>query len=212
VPLDAVGRDDEVSLDLLEEFRTIGVFFRIGGKRPTLFSFLKQAGVALPDNPSDQRRLFEGGRDSLLSKYSAKFVDRPPAFWETTLTSDVAQSRLIGDVDQTILEVAADPDAAWAALADNGLVQEFTVMVKERYGFEAPGSSPMEWVREFVAMVALTETFLGYGEPSDFPLKNKLPRLTVRAQHVAFVQRWLETPSIVPPGTSASKRSRQTWT
>ena len=145
----------------------------------------------MPDSSSDQRRLFEGGRDSLLAKYSAKFVDRPPAFWETTLTPDVAQSRLIGDVDQTILEVAADPDAAWVGLADNGLVQEFTAMVKERYGFEAPGSSPMEWAREFVATVALTETFLGYGEPSDFPLKKKLPQLTVRAQHVAFVQRWL---------------------
>ncbi len=189
--LDAVGRDDEVSLELLEEFRAIGIFFRIGGKRPTLFSFLKQAGVALPDSPTDQRRLYEGGRDSLLAKYSAKFSDRPPVFWETTLTPDVAQSRLIGDVDQTILEVAADPDAAWAVLADKGLDQEFTVMVKERYGFEAPGRSPEEWVREFVTTVALTETFLGYGEPADFPLKNKLPPLAVRAQHVALVQRWL---------------------
>ena len=91
--LDATDRDDDVCLDLLEEFRAVGVFFRIGGKKPTLFSFLKQAGVVLPDGPSDQRRLYEGGRDSLLAKYSAKFVDRPPVFWETTLTPDVAQSR-----------------------------------------------------------------------------------------------------------------------
>ncbi|WNZ59538.1 PglZ domain-containing protein [Myxococcus sp. MxC21-1] len=189
--LDATNRDDEVCLDLLEEFRAIGVFFRIGGKRPTLFSFLKQAGVALPDGPSDQRRLYEGGRDSLLAKYSAKFVDRPPVFWETTLTPDVAQSRLIGDVDQTILELAADPDTAWAALHEKGLGQELAVMVKERYGFEAPGRAPTEWVREFVTTVALTETFFGYGEPADFPLKNKLPPLPVRAHHVALVHRWL---------------------
>ena len=39
--------------------------------------------------------------------------------------------------------------------------------------------------------VAVTETFLGYGEPSDFPLKNKLPPLALRARHVALVQRWL---------------------
>ena len=189
--LDAGGRDDEVSLELLEEFRAIGVFFRIGGKRPTLFSFLKQAGVALPDSPSDQRRLYEGGRGSLLAKYSVKFVDRPPVFWETTLTSDVAQSRIIGDLDQTIFEVAADPDAERAALADKGLDQEFTAMVRERYGFEAPGRSPADWIRELVTTVALTETFLGYGEPSDFPFKNKLPPLPVRANHVALVQRWL---------------------
>lgn len=189
--LEASKRDDEVSLDFLEEFRAIGVFFRISGKRPTLFSFLRQAGVVLPDGPSDQRRLYEGGRDSLLAKYSAKFVDRPPVFWETTLTPDVAQSRLIGDVDQTLFELAADPDAAWAALHENGLDQELVVMVRERYGFEAPERRPSEWVRDFVMTVALTETFIGYGEPADFPLKNRLPALPVRQHHVALVHRWL---------------------
>lgn len=189
--LDVSGRDNEVSLDLLEEFRTIGVFFRIGGKRPTLFNFMKQAGVALPDAPSDQRRLYDGGRDLLLAKYTAKFIDRPAVFWAATLTPDIAQARLIGDVDQTILELAADPDAAWAGLADKGLDREFETMVKERYGFEAPGSSPAAWIREFATTVAFTETFLGYGEPTDFPLKNKLPPLAVRPHHVTLVQRWL---------------------
>ncbi len=189
--LDASNRDDDVCLDLLEEFRAIGVFFRFGGKRPTLFSFLKQAGVALPDGPADQRRLYEGGRDSLLAKYSAKFVDHPPVFWETTLTPDVAQSRLIGDVDQTLFELAADPDAAWAALHEKGLVQELVVMVKERYGFEASALAPSEWVRDFVTTVALAETFLGYGEPPDFPLKNKLPPLPVRQHHITLIHRWL---------------------
>lgn len=189
--LDATDRDDDGCLDLLEEFRAVGVFFRIGGKKPTLFSFLKQAGVVLPDGPSDQRRLYEGGRDSLLAKYSAKFVDRPPVFWETTLTPDVAQSRLIGDVDQSLFELAADPDAAWAALHEKGLDQELVVMVKERYGFEAPGRAPSDWVRDFVTTVALTETFLGYGEPADFPLKGKLPPLPLRQHHVALVHRWL---------------------
>src|SRR5690606_35857959 len=108
--LDATDRDDDVCLDLLVEFRAVGVFFRIGGKKLTLFSFFKQAGVALPDGPSDRRCLYEGGRDSLLAKYGAKFVDRPPVFWETTLTPDVAQLRLIGDVDQSLFELAADPD------------------------------------------------------------------------------------------------------
>lgn len=189
--LDAPERGDVVPLELLEEFRSVGVFFRIGGKRPTLFSFLKQAGVRLPENPSDQRRLYEGGSNSLLGKYSAKFVDRPPVFWETTLTPDVAQSRLIGDVDQTILDVAADPDGAWAALREKGLDRELVVMVKERYGFEATDRAPSEWVRDLVATIALTETFLGYGEPADFPLASKLPPLPLRAHHVDLVRRWL---------------------
>ncbi len=196
--LDAPNRGDETSLDLLEEFRALGVLFRIGGKRPTLFSFLKQAGVALPENPSDQRRLYDGGRDSLLAKYSAKFVDRPSVYWETTLTPDLAQSRLIGDVDQTLLDLAADPDGAWDLLREKGLEREFVVMVKERYGFEAPDRAPAEWMRDFVTTVALTETFLGYREPGDFPLLNKLPPLPLRSHHVALVHRWLRDAEFRP--------------
>lgn len=58
-------------LELLAEYRLTGVLWRLGGKRPTLFSFLRHAGVKLPDNPSEQRRLYDGGRNSLLAKYVA---------------------------------------------------------------------------------------------------------------------------------------------
>ena len=196
--LDAPDRGEETRLDLLEEYRATGVFFRIGGKRPTLFSFLKLAGVSLPEYASDQRRLYDGGRDSLLAKYTAKFIDRPPVFWQATLTPDVAQSRLVGDVDQTILDVAADPDVAWNTLREKGLDREFVVMVKERYGFDAPDRTPSEWMRDLVTMIALTETFLGYREPGDFPLLNRLPQLPVRAHQLALVHRWLRDTEFRP--------------
>ena len=64
---------------------------------PTLFRFLEQAGVALPAAPGDQRRLYEGERDSLLAKYAARFADRTAAFWRNLLSPELAQSRLIGD-------------------------------------------------------------------------------------------------------------------
>lgn len=187
----AADRDDGVRLDLLEEYRTGGVLWRIGGKRPTLFSFLRLAGVALPDNPADQRRLWDGGRDSLLAKYVAKFADRPAVFWATQLTPELAQSRLIGDVDQTILGLALEPDTAWKTLQQKGLDREFLEMVRERYGFEVPVHSPEEWIENLVAVLALTEAFLGYGEPADFPFADRLPPLAVRPHHQQFLQRWL---------------------
>lgn len=183
--------DDGVRLDLLEEYRTGGVLWRIGGKRPTLFSFLRLAGVALPDNATDQRRLWDGGRDSLLSKYVAKFADRPAVFWATQLTPELAQSRLIGDVDQTILDLAVEPEVAWKTLQQKGLDKEFLEMVRERYGFDVPVHSPEEWIEELVAVLALTETFLGYGEPVDFPFGDRLPALAVRPHHRQLLQRWL---------------------
>ncbi|CAN7565809.1 PglZ domain-containing protein [Variovorax sp. LjRoot178] len=196
--LDAPERGEDTRIDLLEEYRAVGVFFRIGGKRPTLFSFLKQAGVALPENATDQRRLYEGGGDSLLAKYTEKFIERPPAVWQTALTPYVAQARLIGDVDQTILDIAADPDSAWNSLRERGLDREFVVMVKDRYGFEAPDRAPSEWMRDLVTTIALTETFLGYREPDDFPLLNRLPPLPVRSNHVALAHRWLRDAEFRP--------------
>jgi hypothetical protein len=207
--LDVPDRRDEKRLDLLEEYRLVGVFFRIGGKRPTLFSCLKQAGVALPENASDQRRLYDGGRNSLLAKYSAKFIDRPSVFWEATLTPDVAQARLIGDVDQTIFDIAADPDATWTTLREKGLNGEFMAMVQERYGFDAPNLAPAEWMRDLVTTIALTETFLAYGEPSDFPLIERLPALPVRAHHVALVHRWLRDAEFRPAWDRWIKEAEQ---
>jgi len=189
--LDGAGPNGDPPLDLLVEYRIAGLTWRIGGKRPSLFTFLRQAGVALPDNPSDQRRLYEGGRDALLAKYVAKFINRPAVFWTTMLAPKLVQSRLIGDVDQTILDLALDPETEWRELREKGLEREFVDLVRDRYGFEGSAESPTEWVSEFVTVLALTETYLGYGEPADFPFAERLPPLGLRPHHVQLLQRWL---------------------
>ena len=189
--LEEAGPDGEGPLDLLTEYRLAGTLWRVNGKRPKLFSFLRQVGVALPEAPSEQRWLYEGGADSLLAKYVAKFVDRPADFWSVTLTSDVAQSSLIGDTDQTILDLAVDPGGTWKRLLDDGLLREFLSIIGSHYGFEASSESPDDWVRELVATLALTETFLGYGEPGDFPFADRLPPEPPRPHYVQLLQRWL---------------------
>lgn len=189
--LEGPGPDGEPALDLLAEYRFTGVTWRIGGKRPTLFSFLRQCGVALPENASEQRALYEGGQDSLLAKYVAKFADRPHDFWQTTLMPEQAQSRLVGDVDQSILDLAIDPEATWKHLQDRGLERELVALVRERYGIAEPKGTPAEWIEEIVAALALTETYLGYGEPADFPFAARLPPVALRPHHVHLLQRWL---------------------
>ena len=185
------GPDGEPALDLLAEFRIAGVIWRVGGRRPTLFRFLKQAGVELPAASGGQRRLYDGGRDSLLAKYVAKFADRPAPFWRNPLSPELAQSRLIGDVDQTILDLAVSPETTWQDLDEQSLVPEFVALVQERYGFEGPRDRPADWVVALVAALALTETFLGYGERADFPLAERLPPVAVRPHHRQLLQRWL---------------------
>jgi len=189
--LETPGDNSAHHLELLAEYRVTGVLWRLGGKRPTLFSFLRHAGVKLPDNPSDQRRLYDGGRNSLLAKYIAKFVNQPSAFWNTLLTPEVAQSRLIGDVEQTILDLGVSPETTWQGLQDKGLTHELVDMVRERYGFEAPIGDPALWIRMFVDTLALTETYLGYNGPVDFPFAERLPPVPLRQHHVQLLQRWL---------------------
>ncbi|MGA2403712.1 MAG: PglZ domain-containing protein [Syntrophobacteraceae bacterium] len=181
----------EHHLELLTEYGIAGLIWQIGGKRPTLFSFIRQIGIGLPENPSDQRKLWDGGRDSLLSKYVSRFSNRPAEFWNVLLTPEMAQTRLIGDVDQTIFDLAFDPDSGLANLQNQGFLREFLNTVREQYGFDAPMKDPADWIQEFVTVLALTETFLAYGESPEFPFIDRLPALTLRERHVQLLRRWL---------------------
>ena len=162
----------------------------VGGKRATLFNFLKAAGVCLPETPGDQRQLVEGGAESLLAKYAAKFYDKPPVFWGQRLTPDLAQSRLVGDVDQTILDLAVQPEVTWASL-ERGVLDEFLAAVRDRFNFTTETDNPVLWITSFAEVLALAEAFIGYQEPPDFPFLNRLPPPRFRDSHVRLLQRWL---------------------
>ena len=189
--LDSPDEKGRHHLELLAEYSISGVRWLVGGKRATLFNFMKAAGVCLPDTPGEQRQLVEGGADSLLAKYAAKFCHKPPVFWEQRLTPDLAQSRLVGDVDQTILDLAVQPETTWASLAERGVLEEFLDAVRDRLDFSTETDNPVLWVAAFVEVLALTEAFIGYREPADFPFLNRLPPPRFRDSHVQLLRRWL---------------------
>ncbi|MCX6877114.1 MAG: hypothetical protein NTW21_25385 [Verrucomicrobia bacterium] len=165
--------------------------WKVVGKRPSLFSFLKAAGVRLPDGVGEQRKITDGGAESLLSKYAAKFAGRAPVFWEETVTSELVQSRLVGDVDQTVLDLAVEPDAKWEALREEGHLDEFLTAVRDRLGDTPNTDNPALWVKGLVERLALTEAFVGYGEPEDFPFADRVPPTRYRENHLNLVRRWL---------------------
>ena len=185
------GADGEPPLEILTEYAVGGMPWRVGGKRPTLFSFLKQAGVALPSDPAAQRRLYEGGSDSLLAKYVAGNIRQHLSFWQVPVNAELAQSRLVGDLDQELLDIAADPDGAWQDLVQRGLADELAEMVQERYGLATPMTPVATWVRDLVAALALTDAYVGYREALDFPFLDRLPPAGLRSHHGQLLQRWL---------------------
>jgi len=185
-------------LELLTEFKVNGTDWKIGGKRPSLFSFLKAAGAALPAEQSEQRKLTDGGADSLLAKYAAKFAAKGAVFWEETLTAKLAQGRMVGDVEQQILDLAVDPETEWGELLAKGVLDEFLGAVSERLGTAPKTDSPVLWVKALVERLALAEAFAGYREPGDFPFADRLPPTRDREAHVKLVHRWLRDANCRP--------------
>lgn len=185
-------------LELLAEFKITGTDWKIGGKRPSLFSFLKAAGAALPADQPEQRKLTDGGADSLLAKYAAKFANKGALFWEESLTAELAQNRMVGDVDQQLLDLAVDPEGEWAKLREKGILDEFLGAVAERLGAGPKTDNPVLWVKSLVERLALAEAFVGYREPADFPFADRLPPGRDREAHVKLLRRWLRDANCRP--------------
>jgi hypothetical protein len=195
------------SADLLLEYRYSGATWLIDGKKPTLFGFLRKIGANLPTDPREQRQLWDGGGDSLLAKFTARFADRDARFWQQQLTPAWIRQQVIGDVEQTVLDLAAEPSEKFAELAREGLVSDFVQQIRETFGFMQPlpvgeGTSASEvedildkWLSGVVLHLALTETFEGYGHPNDFPHGELLPETPYRRRCVDFLKRWLKDSS-----------------
>jgi hypothetical protein len=199
------GADDEggFSAELLLEYRYLGATWLVEGKKPTLFGFLRRAGLDLPNDPKAQRLLWEGGKDSLLAKFVARFAGRDARFWEHALTPSWARQQLI-DLEQTILDLAAAPAERFRKLLEDGLLVELEPEVRNAFGFSRPiplpeehsdvnpGSLIEEWLADFVLRLALAETYEAHGEPADFPFASLLPEPACRARCAQFLRRWLK--------------------
>jgi hypothetical protein len=201
--LDGPEEEGGWSADLLLEYRNLGATWLVDGKKPTLFGFLRKIAANLPTDPKEQRQLWDGGRDSLLAKFTARYADRDARFWQQQLAPAWVREQVIGDVEHTILNLAAEPAAKLTALARDGLISDFVQQVQEAFGFYRPITRPEktglnadvavdEWLSDFVLRLALVEAFAGYGEPADFPYLDLLPESPFRRRCIEFLKRWLK--------------------
>ncbi|MBI4537413.1 MAG: PglZ domain-containing protein [candidate division NC10 bacterium] len=205
--LDGPEEEGGWSADLLLEYRNLGAVWLVDGKKATLFGFLRKIGVNLPADPKEQRQLWEGGHNSLLAKFTARLAERDARFLQQPITPAWVRVQVIGDVEQTLLDLAAEPADKFAELAREGLVSDFVQQVREAFGFPHPlvvangapasevADSVNKWLTSLVLHLALTETFEGYGEPVDFPHQELLPETPYRKRCVDFLRRWLKDSS-----------------
>ncbi len=183
--------EDGWAAEFLLEYAHTGVTWAIDGKKPTLFSFLRKLGLQLPDEQKEQRRLWEGGCDSLLARVAGKHAHQGAAFWGHPITASWAQAQVLGDVEQTLLDVAGDPVASWARLREQGLLDDLLARVRGQYGFAHEAHDPQEWVAAFALHLAQAECYQAYAEPADFPFQDRLPGAEQRGHCVQMLNRWL---------------------
>lgn len=185
---------DGARLDCLLEYRYSALAWEIGGQPATLFGFLKQHGVPLPTVRSEQDALCRGGADSLLAKYVRHNQSRDSAFWRSIpLTAAYIESVIVGNLDDRLLRLLADPGREWRALQDLGIGAEFCSQVRANY-VDATGlaSDPAAWAEDYVTGLIALEVFESSGRPDDYPFALKVPAGAHRGELLAFLKRWMK--------------------
>ncbi|MEW6746511.1 MAG: PglZ domain-containing protein [Planctomycetota bacterium] len=186
------ARGSEIRFEALLEYEYSGKVWLVDGKKPTLFLFLRKHGVLLPDSRAEQDLLWRGGRDSLLAKYVGKFADRDEAFWRNRITGASIEASLVGDVNEQILLVLADPEGATEDIRRRGLLGEFLGQVCGEYGWKRPlEEDPVNWARDFAATAALCEIHEATGRPANFPFTGRLPNPNTRERWLHFLREWM---------------------
>jgi hypothetical protein len=192
VPFSREDFDQRRDLEPLLEYKFRGRPWLIAGKEPSVFAFLRKHNVKLPVSQKDQRLLWEGGKESLLAKLIAMHGTRDGVFWSQPLDAGKANQLLVGDLDERLFKVIADPDNAASYLLESDLLAEFMDAVKERFGFDHElANDPHGWVNDFTIRLAMAECFEGYNRPADFPFVALVPETNIRDRWIAFWKRWV---------------------
>ena len=177
-PREAVGAgSDGTRLDVLLEYQDCGVEWRVDGKPPTLFGFLRKHGVPLPSNRADQDALWRGGPDSPLARYVVKHARRDQTFWQSrALSLAVVQEGIVGGVEERLLGFLADPEGELVVMHGEGIVGDFCSQLASELADPAGiDYDPAGWSAAFATGLALLEVYEMTGKRDDFPFLSKLP-------------------------------------
>lgn len=184
---------DGLRLDVLLEYQYCGLDWRIDGKQPTLFGFLKKHEVPLPASRAEQDALWRGGSDSPLARYVKKHAARDQTFWQSrTLSIAVVQEGIVGSVEDRLLRFLADPEGELTVMRGEGIVGDFcSQLASELADPEGIEDDAGGWSAAFVTGLALLEVFEKTGRPDDFPFLSKLPPVGRREPQLKFLRRWM---------------------
>ncbi len=182
------------ALECLLEYKYSGKLWLIDGYPPTLFTWLKSHGVPLPTTRAEQQELWEDGADSLLARFVTHHRERNEAFWEEPLDAARCQDELLGNTDDELLAFMAGPASAVRRLKAEEKLDAFASVVESEFGYTAdPEADPEGWSKAFLARLVMTECFVGYDCPDDFPFASIVAPENLRTRHLGFLKRWMDS-------------------
>lgn len=143
---------------------------------PTLLAeWLQRNGVVYADGATSGE-LSRGGNGSRLARYAAKNADVDPAAWPRPLRVRDVEEALGGDPRNAVFELLANPTTAISTWGEEA--PDVWDRIGTEYGYRPTGSSaePERLRDEFIGLLALTEAWDAFGQPSDFPFAARLPK------------------------------------
>jgi hypothetical protein len=163
--------------------------------RQRLYKFLRQQGVAFPDDPEIAHEL-----RSLLPRLAARSVGKGRAFWEHNLANlERARETLLGNFEDALLKFLARPRQELQTLQREKLDGLFFAQLESTYGFSATSDNDAETIAQrLTARLILThvhqcvESILqehGH-EMIDFPYAERVAEPVCRRRCSDLVTRW----------------------
>jgi len=152
----------------------------------TLATWLRGHGVTFADEPT-RRELTKGGRDSLLARYAEAMRMTDLAAWPMRLRSSDVLAALGGDPRDHLRALLAAPGNAIRQWQEGQIIDLVLRRIEEDFGltFPAGDHDPDELADAVVVQLALTEAFHAFGQPGDFPYRDRLPAKREQRQRAA---------------------------
>lgn len=177
----------------LREYLCSGAVWRIDGHPPTLFRFLKSHGVKFPERRSDYDPIIRDGSDSLLAKYVQSNLHEDDDFWtQDVLTAAQVENDLIGNLDETLFALLADPTGEMHRVTDRGVTEELLSQLRSRFGTVAGlVEDPEAWARQFVKRLVALDVYEATGTAEDFPYGALLPDEGCWPEYRDLHRRWM---------------------
>jgi len=166
--------------DYIKEYEFTSYIF----EKP-LLSYLRRKGVRFPSDKEEKKVV-----EKTLPILAERSVGRDKSFWEG-LTREKVAELIFPEFYLGVLKLIESPEKYYRELKSEGIDDLFFDKVKKEFGVNLPQDNISEWVNSFLVRVFLTEAYVGFGEPDEFPFIDCVSKIKEeQGRIISFLENW----------------------